>query len=189
MCGEKASSCVRKYPISGSPPRVRGKVCLVEKPRQEVGITPACAGKSTADNVLFQALSDHPRVCGEKSTPPTIVTPPRGSPPRVRGKGNLLKVLVPLGRITPACAGKRKRACCAFDILQDHPRVCGEKRAFAQAVAARHGSPPRVRGKVRLERRSVVYARITPACAGKRPLPTTPTRNTRDHPRVCGEKR
>ena len=50
-------------------------------------------------------------------------------------------------RITPAYAGKSESAFCAVHVLQDHPRVCGEK--------ARCGS---------------VYpwqVRITPAHAGK----------------------
>ena len=31
-----------------------------------VGITPACAGKSSHDLLLLSLVEDHPRVCGEK---------------------------------------------------------------------------------------------------------------------------
>ena len=69
MCGEKffvshAGSC-----ITGSPPHVRGKVPGICKDLERVGITPACAGKSLTDKGLFILLQDHPRMCGEKSSP------------------------------------------------------------------------------------------------------------------------
>ena len=52
---------------------------------------------------------------------------PLRSPPRMRGKGNLLlDGNIPLG-ITPAYAGKSGRTVLISFLLEDHPRVCGEK--------------------------------------------------------------
>ena len=68
VCGEKAERQGRSFPLSGSPPRVRGKV---EKNRYvQIGtrITPACAGKSLKLSPSASCHRDHPRVCGEKRT-------------------------------------------------------------------------------------------------------------------------
>ena len=51
---------------------------------------------------------------------------------------------------------------------QDHPRVCGEKRAAMDSRKESGGSPPRVRGKEARFSKIVKSTRITPACAGKR---------------------
>ena len=51
------------------------------------------------------------------------------------------------------------------------------------------GSPPRMRGKGRGGRAGQPEPGITPACAGKRRCPRFRPGKTRDHPRVCGEKR
>ena len=51
---------------------------------------------------------------------------------------------------------------------RDHPRVCGEKHAWASFRFAQLGSPPRMRGKVIIiGERDKPYG-ITPAYAGKR---------------------
>ena len=51
------------------------------------------------------------------------------------------------------------------------------------------GSPPRMRGKVRLLRPEVHELGITPAYAGKRDTSELKYVRDEDHPRVCGEKR
>ena len=51
------------------------------------------------------------------------------------------------------------------------------------------GSPPHARGKVFWYARSSKLPRITPACAGKRPLTTGYMAGQGDHPRMRGEKR
>ena len=50
------------------------------------------------------------------------------------------------------------------------------------------GSPPRMRGKARLQSKEESQEGITPAYAGKRRSPPRPRRAEQDHPRVCGEK-
>ena len=92
----------------------------------------------------------------------------RGSPPRVRGKGQRA-VAGKIGcRITPACAGKRQAFGCIRACPKDHPRVCGEKFSRLPAFFLLSGSPPRVRGKDLLFLPFLHLNRITPACAGKR---------------------
>ena len=46
VCGEKAAYLRAVWVPKGSPPRVRGKVCMATGLRISDGITPACAGKS-----------------------------------------------------------------------------------------------------------------------------------------------
>ena len=50
-------------------------------------------------------------------------------------------------RITPAYAGKRLAQKQPFGTSEDHPRVCGEKRASVLKRLKSPGSPPRMRGK------------------------------------------
>ena len=71
---------------------------------------------------------------------------------------------------------------------RDHPRVCGEKKAFASDIEMELGSPPRMRGKEQFETGFCSSAGITPAYAGKSETPRRLIAHFRDHPRVCGEK-
>ena len=131
---------------------------------------------------------DHPRVCGEKSTPFGALWATLGSPPRVRGKVHEeVRNKLWFG-ITPACAGKRRLLLCPKCTKRDHPRVCGEKLFYAFYHVPCPGSPPRVRGKGIAYMRLSCLVRITPACAGKRHICKRYAMRRRDHPRVCGEK-
>ena len=107
----------------------------------------------------------------------------------MRGKGDRFVCRRSLPGITPAYAGKS----CFFNFLtfcvRDHPRVCGEKHHHQVCKGPCEGSPPRMRGKAVIGKYLKVNLRITPAYAGKRAeLPYAPVRS-RDHPRVCGEKK
>ena len=167
VCGEKAGSCPGAAGSGGSPPRVRGKVssfCFIVP---AAGITPACAGKSLRRWKCLLTVWDHPRVCGEKKGYISGYDGRTGSPPRVRGKAGSDGQQKGIGGITPACAGKRKDISAAMMGGQDHPRVCGEKRAAMDSRKESGGSPPRVRGKDWQVNCTIRRKRITPACAGK----------------------
>ena len=107
-------------------------------------------------------------MCGEKSPlgPCGPVSP--GSPPRMRGKGNLKIALVLGVGITPAHAGKR-----------DSPRP---DRPSAG------GSPPHMRGKGVGAAFRAILGGITPAHAGKSGSHCSRNFSDWDHPRTCGEK-
>ena len=127
VCGEKTGAPWRWLMVTGSPPRMRGKVVCLKGRRSEAGITPAYAGKSRAFRTLCVCGWDHPRVCGEKQRPPAHQQRRCGSPPRMRGKGTAGNHGTRNHRITPAYAGKS--VCFSFGRSgrADHPRVCGEK--------------------------------------------------------------
>ena len=88
VCGEKMSTDGQRVPISGSPPRMRGKV-----KRQQATAPPG---------------QDHPRVCGEKAYSKVIAGSEWGSPPHIRGKVVALAMPKKSHWITPAYAGKEK---------------------------------------------------------------------------------
>ena len=106
MCGENIGHRVGGAKKVGSPPRVRGKRCKGFRACCLIRITPACAGKTLTFSKNLLKVEDHPRVCGEN----LVILIPRhceiGSPPRVRGKRELLVFTLFGVRITPACAGK-----------------------------------------------------------------------------------
>ena len=107
VCGEKAfvrSCCASR---TGSPPRMRGKVCTYSATEHGYGITPAYAGKCRPDPEPDAGTGDHPRVCGEKLIPPLLGFGFTGSPPRMRGKDTYGEGKAKISGITPAYAGKR----------------------------------------------------------------------------------
>ena len=65
-CGEKLTGRVSIMGIRGSPPRMRGKVCITAIIRTLCRITPAHAGKSPKLRTNSKIIRDHPRACGEK---------------------------------------------------------------------------------------------------------------------------
>ena len=149
-------------------PHVRGKDDEGRLKLRHVGITPACAGKRPAPPAQLPLLKDHPRVCGEKDERIAQSDELAGSPPRMRGKGNLKIALVLGVGITPAHAGKSGR--------------------YARGIPAGLGSPPHMRGKAGDDRAETPRAGITPACAGKSHVVDSIRPAFWDHPRMCGEK-
>ena len=106
----------------------------------------------------------------------------------MRGKAaELSKELSETG-ITPAHAGKSARPLAWLTLCGDHPRTCGEKPVVTHVVFIRSGSPPHMRGKVRLRYTAAFLAGITPAHAGKSSFERLQDRLRGDHPRTCGEK-
>ena len=157
-----------------------GALCL--------GITPAWAGKSAESSGASGRERDHPRMGGEKSTSMPQTWRPTGSPPRGRGKVDVVGVRPAYDRITPAWAGKSPRFHYPDSVNEDHPRVGGEKIHHNGYYNSKWGSPPRGRGKDVYCTLRMISPGITPAWAGKRATAGTPARRRRDHPRVGGEK-
>ena len=91
-------------------------------------------------------------------------------------------------RITPAYAGKSSLFPRSSVILEDHPRLCGEKPPSACTGGRCGGSPPPMRGKDLSAGQLRRNHRITPAYAGKSSCHKKEARGNRDHPRLCGEK-
>ena len=125
--GEKCPERLKTPSARGSPPRGRGKATKPYVFDLKTGITPAWAGKSTGGLHHDQRREDHPRVGGEKTVTRWKRSPPKGSPPRGRGKDTTAMMLPIPARITPAWAGKSCSDPATLQFLWDHPRVGGEK--------------------------------------------------------------
>ena len=147
---------------------MRGKVFFHHRDALGKRITPAYAGKRKPFWYDLNQQRDHPRVCGEKWTTAGRSPPPRGSPPRMRGKVHAAQSRAALHGITPAYAGKSYPASGRRLSGWDHPRVCGEKLAGCVLAGCGSGSPPRMRGKAGRHDPDKRDQGITPAYAGKR---------------------
>ena len=172
----------------GSPPCMRGKEGAVLVQLCKDRITPACAGKRLLQSFYDTRGWDHPRMCGEKADTAAACALCWGSPPHVRGKDKNALRFSHYVRITPACAGKRLEKKYKEIENEDHPRMCGEKKAKKCCKKPNQGSPPHVRGKARSTDVCLWNTRITPACAGKRNNGRAMGDGSKDHPRMCGEK-
>ena len=167
---------------------MRGKVKVGRNGFFDLRITPACAGKSPARSSPSGSGRDHPRMCGEKYQSGYYAGKADGSPPHVRGKAAAQIGKTDAFRITPACAGKSAGLRHSCRSQRDHPRMCGEKLGVDTVKPGILGSPPHVRGKVKVIDGKNGMFRITPACAGKRAAIRHIVKSCRDHPRMCGEK-
>ena len=85
-CGENIDGVVTIHNVVGSPPRMRGKLRFRGIPAGFSRITPADAGKTSAEYLRKTRLQDHPRGCGENVLEDTRAYALAGSPPRMRGK-------------------------------------------------------------------------------------------------------
>ena len=170
VCGEQCLLSPSRHLRQGSPPRVRGTVHGHPFGLFLGRITPACAGNRFSQFHKRDCRKDHPRVCGEQLPFRAVFRPFRGSPPRVRGTDIDNTKWEDIFGITPACAGNRYWWRTGTRKPRDHPRVCGEQDAGGKKGARLSGSPPRVRGTGEEAEPIPVACRITPACAGNRPL-------------------
>ncbi len=71
-----------------------------------VGLIPACAGKTDHQVASKAATGAHPRVCGENPVRVGETPSLSGSSPRVRGKPTALSFIFHNAGLIPACAGK-----------------------------------------------------------------------------------
>ena len=155
--------------------------------QKNVGLIPACAGKTLACCLVRSTMRAHPRVCGENVVSKPNSTSKAGSSPRVRGK--LAGELIHRGAagLIPACAGKTGEFPATPVSAWAHPRVCGENSDRPEDGKRKMGSSPRVRGKLPVFLNNGLVRGLIPACAGKTDsLHSTAIRRPA-HPRVCGE--
>ena len=167
---------------------MRGKVAKKVYKKKSTRITPAYAGKRSSRCSAMHRRRDHPRLCGEKFDMMKTTGKVKGSPPPMRGKEQSGTIALTKDRITPAYAGKRDATLTSLTFFRDHPRLCGEKGDPFRLSQAVSGSPPPMRGKVKLKIYEGKNVRITPAYAGKRQNHIVGFHLQKDHPRLCGEK-
>ena len=187
VCGENFIQGIEKLLGAGSSPRVRGKLYTFRMSTTNLGLIPACAGKTGFLPRAPGRWPAHPRVCGENvalDQEPALIT---GSSPRVRGKPLIPFHAASAPGLIPACAGKTFVRVFARGPLGAHPRVCGENCARPVVAETPMGSSPRVRGKLGGSLTLRRLPRLIPACAGKTLGRRRADGRERAHPRVCGE--
>ena len=187
VCGEHTIQAVLRGVRMGSSPRMRGTLHIITVRQDRCGIIPAYAGNTYRSAGSLPWPWDHPRVCGEHTSAPTMAKCAEGSSPRMRGTPRRNGEMRHAGGIIPAYAGN---TCCPSFLLQlrwDHPRVCGEHALLEPFDAAFAGSSPRMRGTLRCCRRRCRGRGIIPAYAGNTFFLAVLVEPMRDHPRVCGE--
>ena len=84
VCGKNSFPCAAKFCNSGSPPRVREELAMLQSEYAKRGITPACAGRTNVAKRDYGVNGDHPRVCGKNYHRHPTNKATVGSPPRVR---------------------------------------------------------------------------------------------------------
>ena len=104
----------------------------------------------------------------------------------MRGKLTACRANHRTRRIIPAHAGQTFPAMSYVTMPSDHPRACGANHVKRRAHSVRHGSSPRMRGKLTTDTEQRGGQRIIPAHAGQTSALTALTRSPTDHPRACG---
>ena len=172
--------------VTGSSPRVRGKLVGLPVEDEHGRIIPARAGQTSPTTTSRPPTTDHPRACGANCPAGKSRGAVYGSSPRVRGKPahrygrNAQRRIIP-ARAGQTCLWRRRR-----HLRPDHPRACGANGVMVRVKSAPIGSSPRVRGKRQFPVRVVDGGRIIPARAGQT-LRRHPRRfRQTDHPRACG---
>ena len=126
MCGKDTQYKQHLKDKLGSPPHVRERHLLGSLGCYGFRITPACAGKTLAVDVVVDVFKDHPRMCGKDASKREYIHGLGGSPPHVRERRWCFSLVSFYGGITPACAGKTTNGNPGTAWPWDHPRMCGK---------------------------------------------------------------
>ena len=185
-CGANAAATSSGIGWPGSSPRVRGKHRAHVGAAHTRRIIPARAGQTRCRRTGMRARPDHPRACGANVNTWSPIDLNIGSSPRVRGKPIRHHVARDRRRIIPARAGQTGRRARRVEQGPDHPRACGANTAHEVKTCRKHGSSPRVRGKLILLALPPRPIRIIPARAGQTISLSGTLRRRADHPRACG---
>ena len=172
---------------SGSPPRGRGRRQSSRTKTHKGGLTPAWAGTARSRERGCVPSWAHPRVGGDGIDADGSTEPKLGSPPRGRGRPVIRGLLIQGVGLTPAWAGTAISSAPDRACSRAHPRVGGDGSASFGAPAAREGSPPRGRGRLRVVVLLAGRPGLTPAWAGTATWRSSATARTRAHPRVGGD--
>ena len=150
------------------------------------GSIPACAGEPRASPSTDRKPRVYPRVCGGTRRLLAYLFSAHGLSPRVRGNRRPASRRRSLLRSIPACAGEPRGRPPPRPLAGVYPRVCGGTRLTPNALNARRGLSPRVRGNRGEPARTLAAVRSIPACAGEPATAPGRTTTSRVYPRVCG---
>ena len=167
--GDVSSGLSGIVKVGGSPPRARGRPLAARSRAVPHGLTPACAGTSTASPHSVVRTGAHPRVRGDVRAANSALTAVSGSPPRARGRLVQSDLVAVATGLTPACAGTSDCSPNTSRPARAHPRVRGDVTPPHHPRGLVGGSPPRARGRRPSGSGGQKSAGLTPACAGTSP--------------------
>ena len=186
-CGESVITGTIVSQAAGPSPRVRGIRPPGRPPPAGAGSIPAGAGNPASSGAAGCIRTVHPRGCGESGDCRGANVATRGPSPRVRGiprdpgGGEQAERSIPAGAGNPRCAGSTAGA------TRVHPRGCGESSELAEALDGYEGPSPRVRGIHAGGLSAGAEPGSIPAGAGNPASSAAGRRDSRVHPRGCGE--
>ena len=125
-CGEHNSFISISKVRLGSSPRMRGALGVASADVRIARIIPADAGSTSSLSSSGMARQDHPRGCGEHSSPGLTIRTSLASSPRMRGALRCCSPSTAAHRIIPADAGSTQCTGQGLRCSEDHPRGCGE---------------------------------------------------------------
>ena len=128
-CGANVALVVCCHSMSGSSPRMRGKLDDLRDMLSRLRIIPAHAGQTDTRVETVHIPADHPRACGANCCAAYSRCHIAGSSPRMRGKRRHSTLFHESIRIIPAHAGQTHLPCRAYSLCPDHPRACGANEA------------------------------------------------------------
>ena len=175
--------------LSGSSPRVRGRLGRWFVGRGRGGLIPASAGQTEQERAAAEAARAHPRECGADCTATEPLSIPAGSSPRVRGRPRCSRGVRLWAGLIPASAGQTSGPPGPADASTAHPRECGADPRLGHARQGLRGSSPRVRGRLWLSVLMRKRKGLIPASAGQTRSQSACPAPCGAHPRECGADR
>ena len=132
----------------GSSPRVWGQGAYKAAQHIKPGIIPTRMGTSYNSAKRCCGLQDHPHAYGDKSLSAKLLTPTRGSSPRVWGQAKITGGMGDHLRIIPTRMGTSSSFNRPLKQFEDHPHAYGDKVIMDFPEIQNEGSSPRVWGQV-----------------------------------------
>ena len=185
--GEHHRRAWLRHPGRGSSPPARGTPRRVLAGGLTLRFIPACAGNTKRPLSQRAFPTVHPRLRGEHGGVASARHRWNGSSPPARGTRRSLPARSLVFRFIPACAGNTVIWPTLMPVETVHPRLRGEHRPGPEPDADRAGSSPPARGTHREARRTCVWVRFIPACAGNTKRRHLQAAWMTVHPRLRGE--
>ena len=179
-------SPVRCEPLE-TPPLAQGRPRLCVVASVMTRNTPACAGKTDRYGETKEGDPKHPRLRGEDPETKAIGLTIVETPPLARGRLEVDRAEAVRTGNPPACAGKTEAVADRISALRKHPRLRGEDSITRTGHTCISETPPLARGRHPARCTPELWARNTPACAGKTPTGEGQQQRCKKHPRLRGE--
>ena len=171
-CGEHEWKGNRRFPPSGSSPRVWGTYDRATDGAEDARFIPTGVGNIISRTAQSSTSPVHPHGCGEHLTVSAVAPSSGGSSPRVWGTSCTFCCVVLLMRFIPTGVGNMYSLRDSDRSASVHPHGCGEHPCFRSSSVSASGSSPRVWGtcarKPANESKSRFIPRVWGTCFVKR---------------------